>query len=207
MSYRQNYEAWLQDFANDGATVADLKAIANDEKEMEDRFYKDLSFGTAGMRGVLGAGMNRMNVYTVRRATQGLADYLAAEAGAKERGVVIAYDSRRMSPEFAMETALVLCANGVKTYLFDALRPVALLSFGVRHLGAAAGVVITASHNPPQYNGYKVYGEDGAQLGPEAFASSSPICLAAVKLRELIFSVTAAAASGPSCAPSSPYTL
>ena len=171
MSYRQNYEAWLQDFANDGATVADLKAIANDEKEMEDRFYKDLSFGTAGMRGVLGAGMNRMNVYTVRRATQGLADYLAAEAGAKERGVVIAYDSRRMSPEFAMETALVLCANGVKTYLFDALRPVALLSFGVRHLGAAAGVVITASHNPPQYNGYKVYGEDGAQLGPEAAAA------------------------------------
>ena len=171
MSYRQNYEAWLQDFANDGATVADLKAIANDEKEMEDRFYKDLSFGTAGMRGVLGAGMNRMNVYTVRRATQGLADYLAAEAGAKERGVVIAYDSRRMSPEFAMETALVLCANGVKTYLFDALRPVALLSFGVRHLGAAAGVVITASHNPPQYNGYKIYGEDGAQLGPEAAAA------------------------------------
>ncbi len=166
MGYRDNYEAWLRDFAEDEATVADLKAIAGDEKEIEDRFYKNLSFGTAGMRGVLGAGMNRMNVYTVRRATQGLADYLSGAE--KQRGVVIAYDSRRMSAEFAKETALVLCANGVKTYLFDALRPVALLSFGVRHLNAAAGVVITASHNPPQYNGYKVYGEDGAQLGPEA---------------------------------------
>ena len=171
MSYRQNYEAWLRDFANDEATVADLRAISGDEKEIEDRFYQNLSFGTAGMRGVLGAGMNRMNVYTVRRATQGLADYLSAEEGAKERGVVIAYDSRRMSPEFAKETALVLCANGIQTYLFDALRPVALLSFGVRRLNAAAGIVITASHNPPQYNGYKVYGEDGAQLGPEAAAA------------------------------------
>ncbi len=169
MGYRDNYEAWLRDFAEDEATIADLQAIAGDEKEIEDRFYKNLSFGTAGMRGVLGAGMNRMNVYTVRRATQGLADYLSD--GEKKRGVVIAYDSRRMSAEFAKETALVLCANGVKTYLFDALRPVALLSFGVRHLGAAAGVVITASHNPPQYNGYKVYGEDGAQLGPEAAAA------------------------------------
>ena len=149
MGYRDNYEAWLRDFAEDEATIADLQAIAGDEKEIEDRFYKNLSFGTAGMRGVLGAGMNRMNVYTVRRATQGLADYLSD--GEKKRGVVIAYDSRRMSAEFAKETALVLCANGVKTYLFDALRPVALLSFGVRHLGAAAGVVITASHNPPQY--------------------------------------------------------
>ena len=169
MGYRDNYEAWLRDFAEDEATIADLQAIAGDEKEIEDRFYKNLSFGTAGMRGVLGAGMNRMNVYTVRRATQGLADYLSDEE--KKRGVVIAYDSRRMSAEFAKETALVLCANGVKTYLFDALRPVALRSFGVRHLGAAAGVVITASHNPPQYNGYKVYGEDGAQLGPEAAAA------------------------------------
>ena len=136
MGYRDNYEAWLRDFAEDEATIADLQAIAGDEKEIEDRFYKNLSFGTAGMRGVLGAGMNRMNVYTVRRATQGLADYLSD--GEKKRGVVIAYDSRRMSAEFAKETALVLCANGVKTYLFDALRPVALLSFGVRHLGAAA---------------------------------------------------------------------
>ena len=165
MGYRDNYEAWLRDFAGDEATIADLQAIAGDEKEIEDRFYKNLSFGTAGMRGVLGAGMNRMNVYTVRRATQGLADYLSD--GEKKRGVVIAYDSRRMSAEFAKETALVLCANGVKTYLFDALRPVALLSFGVRHLGAAAGVVITASHNPMEYNGYKIYGEDGGQMPPK----------------------------------------
>ena len=169
MNYRDNYQAWLRDFANDQATISELQAIAGDEKEVEDRFYKNLSFGTAGMRGVLGAGMNRMNVYTVRRATQGLADFLTEEE--KKRGVVIGYDSRRMSPEFALETALVLCANGVTAYLFDALRPVALLSFGVRHLHAAAGVVITASHNPPQYNGYKVYGEDGAQLGPEAAAA------------------------------------
>ncbi len=163
MSYRENYEAWLRDFADDAQTVAELKGI--DDKEIEDRFYRDLAFGTAGMRGVLGAGMNRMNVYTVRRATQGLADYLNQKGGAPS--VVIAYDSRRMSPEFAMETALVLAANGVRAQLFDALRPVALLSFGVRHLKADAGVVITASHNPPQYNGYKVYGPDGAQIGPE----------------------------------------
>ncbi|NLV57880.1 MAG: phospho-sugar mutase [Clostridiales bacterium] len=167
MSYRQNYEAWLRDFSQDTDTRAELISIANDEKEIEERFYKDLSFGTAGMRGLLGAGMNRMNVYTVRRATQGLADFLRADPGRAEQGVVIAYDSRRMSPEFARETALVLCANGIPAYLFDALRPVALLSFGVRYLKAAAGVVITASHNPPEHNGYKVYGEDGAQIGPE----------------------------------------
>lgn len=167
MNYRQNYEAWLRDFARDEATRAELEAIAGDEKEIEDRFYRDLSFGTAGMRGVLGAGMNRMNLYTVRRATQGLADFLKADPQNPRRGVVIAYDSRRMSPEFARETALVLCANGIQAFLFDALRPVALLSFGVRHLKAAAGVVITASHNPPQFNGFKVYGEDGAQIGPE----------------------------------------
>lgn len=171
MSYQQNYKQWLRDFASDEAVVADLTAIAGDEKEIEDRFYRNLSFGTAGMRGVLGAGMNRMNVSTVRRATQGLADFLAGDESNKRRGVVIAYDSRRMSTEFAMETALVLCANGISAYLFDALRPVALLSFGVRHLNAAAGVVITASHNPPQYNGYKVYAEDGAQIGPETAAA------------------------------------
>ena len=183
MSYRENYEAWLRDFAADADTAAELKAIANDEKEIEDRFYKDLSFGTAGMRGVLGAGMNRMNEYTVRRATQGLADYLSRVPGGKERGVVIAYDSRRRSAEFARETALVLCANGVKAFLFDALRPVALLSFGVRHLQAAAGVVITASHNPPQYNGYKVYGEDGAQIGPET-AESVTACINALRFTD-----------------------
>lgn len=167
MGYQENYDAWVQAFAGDEATMCDLRAIAENEKEKEDRFYRDLSFGTAGMRGVLGIGMNRMNVYTVRRATQGLANFLKTDLQSPQKGVVIAYDSRRKSAEFAMETALVLCANGIKTYLFDALRPVALLSFGLRHLNAAAGVVITASHNPPQYNGYKVYGEDGAQIGPE----------------------------------------
>lgn len=167
MDYRQNYEEWLSDFARAEATMQELKAIEGNEKEIEDRFYKQLSFGTAGMRGLLGAGMNRMNVYTVRCATQGLANFLKGDPLSAERGVVIAYDSRRMSEEFAKETALVLAGNGIHAYLFDALRPVALLSFGVRHLKAAAGVVITASHNPPQYNGYKVYGEDGAQIGPE----------------------------------------
>ena len=166
MNYRQKYEAWLRDFGQDAATLREL-AAAGDEKEIEDRFYQDLHFGTAGMRGVLGAGTNRMNVNTVRRATQGLADCLKTDPANREKGVVIAYDSRRMSCEFAKETALVLCANDIRVFLFDALRPVALLSFGVRHLRAAAGVVITASHNPPQYNGYKVYGEDGAQIGPE----------------------------------------
>ena len=163
------YQQWLRDFHGDEETVRELEAIAGDEKEIEDRFYTELSFGTAGMRGVLGAGTNRMNVYNVRRATKGLADYLKAE-GAADKGVVIAYDSRRQSDVFAKETALVLCLSGVKAYLFDALRPVPVLSYAVRRLGAAAGVVITASHNPPQYNGYKVYGEDGAQLGPEAAA-------------------------------------
>lgn len=167
MGYRENYESWLQDFSEDRATMEELRAIEGDDKEIEDRFYRDLSFGTAGMRGVIGAGMNRMNIYTVRRATQGLADFLGKDPENAKRGVVIAYDSRRMSPEFAKETALVLCGNGIPAYLFDALRPVALLSFGVRHLNAAAGVVITASHNPREYNGYKVYGDDGAQIGPE----------------------------------------
>ena len=154
MGYRDNYQAWLRDFAADAQAVAELKAIEGDEKEIEDRFYRNLSFGTAGMRGVLAMGMNRMNVYTVRRATQGLSDFLSANEESRRRGVVIAYDSRRMSREFAEETALVLCANGVPVFLFDALRPVPILSYAVRHLHAAAGVVITASHNPPQYNGY-----------------------------------------------------
>jgi len=170
MGYRDNYQAWLRDFAADAQAVAELKAIEGDEKEIEDRFYRNLSFGTAGMRGVLAMGMNRMNVYTVRRATQGLSDFLSANEESRRRGVVIAYDSRRMSREFAEETALVLCANGVHVFLFDALRPVPILSYAVRHLHAAAGVVITASHNPPQYNGYKVYAEDGAQISPEVAA-------------------------------------
>ena len=170
MDVQQSYAQWLKDFASDPETVAELESIRGNDAEIEDRFYTELSFGTAGMRGVLGAGPNRMNRYNVRRATKGLAAYLHTQPGAAERGVVIAYDSRRCSDLFARETAQVLCQEGVKAYLFDALRPVPILSYAVRHLGAAAGVVITASHNPPQYNGYKVYGEDGAQLGPEAAA-------------------------------------
>ncbi len=168
MEVRQAYEKWLRDFAQDEDTVKDLQAIANDEKEIEDRFYTELSFGTAGMRGVLGAGMNRMNRYNVRRATKGLARYLLQRPEEAARGVVIAYDSRRFSAEFAKDAALTLAREGVPAMLFDALRPVPVLSYAVRHLHAIAGIVITASHNPPQYNGYKVYGEDGAQVGPEA---------------------------------------
>lgn len=167
MDTRAAYEQWKRDFADDPQTQAELSAIAGDEAEIEDRFYQELSFGTAGMRGVLGAGTNRMNIYNVRRATAGLADALRQTPGAAERGVVIAYDSRRMSPEFAREAALVLCACGVRAHLFSSLRPVPVLSFAVRSMQAATGIVITASHNPPQYNGYKVYGEDGAQLAPE----------------------------------------
>ena len=167
MTVMENYEQWLKDFAGDPETVAELEAIRGDEKEIEDRFYTELSFGTAGMRGVLGAGMNRMNKYNVRRATKGLAGFLLENPENAKRGVVIGYDSRNYSAEFAKDTALTLCAEGVPAYLFDALRPVPLLSYAVRHLNAAAGIVITASHNPPQYNGYKVYGDDGAQVGPE----------------------------------------
>ncbi|MCE5344281.1 MAG: phospho-sugar mutase [Eubacteriales bacterium] len=165
MNNRENYEAWLHAFASDTETVTELKAITDDPAEIKDRFYRELSFGTAGMRGVLGAGTNRMNGYTVRRATQGLANYLNAHF--EHPTVAIAYDSRRKSADFALQTALVLAANGVHAKLFDALRPVPILSFAVRWLKADAGVVITASHNPPQYNGYKVYGPDGAQIGPE----------------------------------------
>ena len=168
MTYREAYETWLKEFADDRATVDELKAIAGDEKEIEDRFYTELSFGTAGMRGVLGAGTNRMNLYNVRRATKGFADYINSQNPEyRQRGVVIAYDSRRMSPEFAKASALVLCHEGIHVYLFDELRPVPVLSYAVRHLHAIAGIVITASHNPPQYNGYKVYWEDGAQMPPE----------------------------------------
>ena len=175
MTIRDNYEQWLKDFANDEETVRELLEIRDDEKEIEDRFYTELSFGTAGMRGVLGAGMNRMNKYNVRRATKGLAGHLLKNPADAARGVVIAYDSRRFSAEFARDTALVLCAEGVPAFLFDALRPVPILSFAVRHLNAAAGVVITASHNPPQYNGYKVYGEDGAQVAPEVAESITKV--------------------------------
>ena len=168
MTIQEKYEQWLRDFADDTETVRELEAIRDDAQEVEDRFYTELSFGTAGMRGVLGAGLNRMNKYNVRRATKGLAGYLLENPEEAGRGVVIAYDSRRCSAEFAKDTALMLCAQGVPAFLFDALRPVPILSYAVRHLHAIAGVVITASHNPPQYNGYKVYGEDGAQVGPQA---------------------------------------
>lgn len=166
--YEQEYMKWLDEFSQDAQLVKELQEIAGDEKEKEDRFYQDLAFGTAGMRGVLGFGTNRMNKYTVRRATKGLAQYLLKNPADAKKGVIIAYDSRRGSRDFATEAALVLCQNGVPAKLFDALRPVPVLSFGVRHLNCAAGIVITASHNPPEYNGFKVYGEDGAQLGPEA---------------------------------------
>ena len=163
MSYKEQYDFWLSDAYFDEATKEELKSIAADEKEIEDRFYKELEFGTGGLRGVIGAGTNRMNIYTVRKATQGLANYIIKQGG-KDRGVAIAYDSRRMSPEFADEAALCLAANGIKTYVFDSLRPTPELSFALRKLNCISGIVITASHNPPEYNGYKAYWEDGAQV-------------------------------------------
>ena len=165
MGYREQFEFWLNDDYFDAKTKEELLAIRNDEKEVEDRFYKDLEFGTGGLRGVIGAGSNRMNIYTVRKASQGLANYVLKHNGA-DRGVAISYDNRRMSPEFADETALCLAANGIKTYVFDALRPTPELSFALRTLKCIAGVMVTASHNPPEYNGYKVYWEDGAQVTP-----------------------------------------
>lgn len=168
MDYRKKYQQWLQSSYIDDATKEELVSIAENEKEIEDRFYKDLEFGTGGLRGVIGAGSNRINKYTVRKATQGLANYINKQGkAAAEAGVVIAYDSRRMSSEFAKETALVLNANGIKSYLYSELQPTPILSFSVRELNATAGVVITASHNPPQYNGYKVYWSDGGQIPPE----------------------------------------
>ena len=167
MGYREEYQSWLTRFSADRETMGELQTIAENEKEIEDRFYTELAFGTGGLRGVLGMGTNRMNIYNVRRATMGLAKYLIAQ-GIQGQGVVVAFDSRIKSDVFARETALTLAAAGIKAYLFDSLRPVPVLSFAVRHLKTAAGVIVTASHNPPQYNGYKVYGADGAQLAPEA---------------------------------------
>ncbi|MEN6596014.1 MAG: phospho-sugar mutase [Clostridiaceae bacterium] len=161
------YESWKNEPSLDAATKAELTAIEHDHGEIEERFYRELEFGTAGLRGIIGAGTNRMNAYVVRRATQGLCDYLATVPGAKERGVCVAYDSRLFSEEFAKQTACVLAGNGVKTYLFTTLHSVPQLSFAVRHLGCMAGVVITASHNPKQYNGYKVYWAYGGQVAPE----------------------------------------
>lgn len=165
MDYKEKYESWLKDDYFDEKTKEELIQIAKDEKEIEDRFYRELEFGTGGLRGVIGAGTNRMNIYTVRKATQGLANYIIEQKG-QDKGVAIAYDSRRMSPEFAKEAALCLNSNGIKTYIFDSLRPTPELSFAVRELHCIAGIVITASHNPAEYNGYKVYWEDGAQITP-----------------------------------------
>ncbi|RHP35127.1 phospho-sugar mutase [Lachnotalea sp. AF33-28] len=165
MDYRNLYEEWLSNEYFDQATRDELLSIKDDENEIKERFYTELEFGTAGLRGVIGAGLNRMNIYTVRKATQGLANYIL-KVGKAEKGVAIAYDSRRMSPEFADEAALCLGANGIKAYVFESLRPTPELSYAVRKLGCIAGINITASHNPPEYNGYKVYWEDGAQITP-----------------------------------------
>lgn len=163
MSFMDEFNFWLEDDYFDQDTKNELLAIRNNEGEIEERFYKELEFGTGGLRGVIGAGMNRMNIYTVRKATQGLANFILKQ-GTQAKGVAIAYDSRRMSPEFADVAGLCLAANGIKAYVFESLRPTPELSFALRTLGCTAGIVVTASHNPPEYNGYKVYWEDGAQV-------------------------------------------
>ncbi len=163
MDAKSTYEFWVEDSYFDEDTKKELQGIAGDADEIEERFYRDLEFGTGGLRGIIGAGTNRMNIYTVRKATQGLANFIIKEQ-AQEKGVAIAYDSRNMSPEFAQEAALCLAANGIKAYIFPSLRPTPVLSFALRELGCTAGIVVTASHNPPEYNGYKVYWEDGAQI-------------------------------------------
>ena len=165
MEYKERYQEWLSNPYFDADTKAELEGLKDDENEIKERFYTDLEFGTAGLRGVIGAGTNRMNIYTVRKATQGLANYIQ-KSGNADMGVAIAFDSRRMSPEFADEAALCLAANGIKAYVFESLRPTPELSYAVRKLGCIAGINITASHNPPEYNGYKVYWEDGAQITP-----------------------------------------
>jgi phosphoglucomutase len=165
MDYKEIYEQWVNDEYFDEKTRAELKSIEGDDKEIQERFYKSLEFGTGGLRGIIGAGTNRMNIYTVSKATQGFANYIKKQGDeAVKMGVAIAYDSRRMSPEFAETAALVLNGNGIKTYLFESLRPTPVLSFSVRHLGCTGGIVVTASHNPPEYNGYKVYWADGGQV-------------------------------------------
>ena len=163
MNYKEEYKKWCEDPSFDEETKKELISIKDDEEEIKDRFYKELEFGTAGLRGVIGMGTNRMNKYTVGKATQGLANYIL-EQGTQDMGVAISYDSRRMSDEFSLQTALILNANGIKTYLFESLRPVPELSFAVRQLKCTAGIMITASHNPPKYNGYKVYWDDGSQI-------------------------------------------
>ncbi|MBR1439682.1 MAG: phospho-sugar mutase [Lachnospiraceae bacterium] len=165
VNYKETFEKWISDPYFDDATKQELLAIRNNETEIEERFYQDLEFGTGGLRGVIGAGTNRMNIYTVRRATQGLANYIKKN-GTEKKGVAISCDNRRFSPEFADETARCLAANGIKAYIFESLRPTPELSYALRKLGCTAGVMITASHNPPEYNGYKAYWEDGAQVTP-----------------------------------------
>lgn len=163
MGYKEQFQFWLEDDYFDQDTKNELLAIRNNEAEVEDRFYRELEFGTGGLRGVVAAGLNRMNIYTVRKATQGLANYILKQ-GTQDKGVAISFDNRRMSTEFADETALCMAANGIKAYVFESLRPTPELSFALRTLGCTAGVMVTASHNPPEYNGYKVYWEDGAQI-------------------------------------------
>ena len=163
MNYKETYQEWLSNPYFDEDTKKELTAIENDENEIKERFYADLAFGTAGLRGIIGAGINRMNIYVVRKATQGLADYIL-EQGTDKKRVAIAFDSRHMSPEFADEAARTLAANGIKAFIFESLRPTPELSFAVRQLGCTAGIMITASHNPPKYNGYKVYWDDGSQI-------------------------------------------
>jgi len=163
MNYLEEYKKWCESPEFDEETKNELRKLKDNKEEIEDRFYKELEFGTAGLRGIIGAGINRMNKYTVGKATQGLANYIL-EQGVQDKGVAISYDSRKMSKEFSLQTALIFCANGIKAYLFENLRSVPELSFAVRNLGCTAGVVITASHNPPKYNGYKVYWDDGAQI-------------------------------------------
>ncbi|MFE6706557.1 phospho-sugar mutase [Bacillus thuringiensis] len=168
MNWKQEFDRWLSYAQLDAELKEQLENMKQDEKEIEDSFYKNLEFGTGGMRGELGAGTNRLNVYTVRKATKGLASFIEKLGEeAKKRGVVVAYDSRHKSPEFAMEVAATLGARGITTYVFESLRPTPVLSFAVRHLHTVSGIVLTASHNPPEYNGYKVYGEDGGQLPPK----------------------------------------
>ncbi|EAG9428006.1 phospho-sugar mutase [Listeria monocytogenes] len=167
MNWQEEYQKWVANDKLDSALRKQLTNMEANEKELEDSFYRNMEFGTAGMRGVLGVGTNRMNIYTIRKASLGLAQFVAENGEeAKKRGIVIAYDPRHMSREFAFESAAVLGHHGVKSYVFDALRPTPELSFAVRHLNAFGGIVITASHNPPEYNGYKIYGEDGGQMPP-----------------------------------------
>ncbi len=163
MDYKERYQKWLSDSAIDETMKATLRELESNDKELKECFYKELEFGTGGLRGIIGAGSNRMNIYTVGKATQGLANYIKKQ-GTEAQGVAVAYDSRNMSKEFAQTTGLILAGNGIKAYVYEELRPVPVLSFSVRHLGCTAGVVVTASHNPPEYNGYKVYWNDGAQV-------------------------------------------